>query len=265
MMLKRILLVIAIFYSSILIGMYGYQDKLLYHPDTNLKEPAYYNVEMQELKLATKDGVNITAWYSPAPTKVSPVIVYFHGNAGNIGRRAGEFRAFKEEGFGVLAVSYRGFGTSEGKPSQKGLYEDARAALNFIKKEHGGLENVVLYGESLGTGIATQMASEFEVKALVLEAPYTSIADRGQELYFYIPVRWLLRDNFENFPTIMRVTEPVLVFVGEKDTIVPWYHGKKVYEAAHEPKELIVFQHNGHDMINVKEIAEKVREFLATH
>lgn len=254
---------LAIAYIAIIAYMFFFQRTLLYHPDKDMRLPSYYGLDMQAIALLAEDKTEITAWYKEKKGK--PYIVYFHGNAGNLGLRSEDLKAFINEEFGVLAISYRGFGTSSGSPTEEGLYQDARAAITFLKKSGVAEKDMVLYGESLGTGIATKMATEINARALILEAPYTSIAKRAREIYPFIPVELLVEDNFESIEKIKTVRIPVLIMHGEIDNVMPVHHGKAVYAAANEPRKIIFFSNNGHNNKNVEEIAKLVKEFISLY
>jgi fermentation-respiration switch protein FrsA (DUF1100 family) len=215
----------------------GLQDHLLYFPDTSRPDPAASGVAgVEEVALATGDGLTLHAWWL-APRAASPVIVYFHGNGGNIGGRTERLRRFAGEGFGVLLVEYRGYGGNPGRPSEEGLYADARAGFAFLDAAGIASDRLVLYGESLGTGVAVRMASERRIGALVLEAPYTSIADVAAVHYPEFLVALALRDRFDSLSRIGDVQAPLLVLHGEKDEIIPVELGRRLFAAAHEPKE----------------------------
>lgn len=227
------------------------QRSLIYQPDRSEPIPAASGVaEMTVIPLVAADGARTRSWYRPAaPAK--PTLIYFHGNAGNIGSRGGKVRAYLDAGFGVLLVGYRGYGGNPGRPSEDGLYADARAALEHLAA--GGIEpgRWVIYGESLGTGVAVRMAAEWAergpIGALVLEAPFTSLADLAQHHYFYLPARWLVRDRFDSIERIAAVRTPVLVLHGERDGTVPVRFGRRLYERAQEPKEGRWFPDAGHN------------------
>lgn len=249
-------------YVGVVTFMYFGQESLLYHPKTELASPQEYGINMQVLSLTANDGSTQTAWYSPPVTPDAYTVVFFHGNAGNLGSRVHKFTAFQKAGWGVMAISYSGYGNSEGSPNEAAIYDDARAALAYIKGKNIRDNQLILYGESLGTGIASRMATEIDPALIVLESPYTSIADRGQELYPWLPVKWLLKDNFSPSRELPQVRTPVLIFHGEKDTIVPVEHGKSVYETAHEPKRLILLPEYGHNDIPIDTIIAEIRHYL---
>jgi hypothetical protein len=194
--------IIALISYALLVGcMYLMQRNLLYQPDRGMASPGTYGLTMRGITLTAADGVRVTAWYA-TPDQSMPLVVYFHGNGGHLGYRRELFTALLNAGYGLMAVSYRGFGSSEGSPDDRGLYADGRAAIDYVKNQGFAEDRLVLYGESLGTGVATRMAAETNPRALVLESPFTSIADRAGELYWYLPVRLLLKDRFNNMAHI---------------------------------------------------------------
>lgn len=257
------LLFVAASYVAILFYLYLYQRNIIYLPERTMEGPVSYGmVGVQELRLATVDKVNIIAWYAPPPNADAPVIVYFHGNAGKLADRGEKLSLLQRQGLGVLAVSYRGYGGSGGSPSEEGLYEDGRAAIHYLLNQGIAPDRIALYGESLGSGVAVQMATEFKVRALVLEAPYTSVSQRAAEIYPYIPVRWLLKDHFESLAKITHIHCPVLIFHGEKDPTIPVSHGKRLFEAAEVPKELHLFPEVGHTEFDLQEITGLTAKFI---
>jgi uncharacterized protein len=244
-------LIIAVVYCGLIGALYLFQRNLLYHPSTSMPSPSESGVpEMSVVTLDTSDGFALKSWYVE-PRSDNPTIIYFCGNAGHIGFRADKAHAFMEAGFGVLLLSYRGFGGNPGKPTEDGLYEDARAAIRFI--EHLGVSNdrMVLFGESLGTGIAVRIASEIAsvqpIAALVLETPYTSIADVAASHYPFAPARWLLKDRFDALSRIASIGSPVLMIHAEDDPVIPINLAKRLYAAAVNPKEASWFEFGGHE------------------
>ncbi|MGE0754941.1 MAG: alpha/beta hydrolase, partial [Alphaproteobacteria bacterium] len=228
--------------------------------------PEYYGLEQfKDLVAISKDGKRIQFWYRQARTGY-PTIVYFHGNAANLGNRARSYHSFVEQGFGILALSYRGYGKSEGEPSEQGIYHDARAVIGYALSElRLSRSRLIYYGESLGSGVAVQMATEVAPGAIVLEAPYTSVAARAAEIYFYVPVRLLIKDRFESLKKIKRVTSPLLIFHGEKDTTIPAQHGRAILAAANDPKDAVFFVDRGHNDFDREAISAHVLDFATKH
>lgn len=249
-------------YLAVVGYLYAYQRRLIYHPDTAIDKPEHYGLEgFTEQFVDTPDHVRLQLWYRPAATGY-PTVLYLHGNASNLGGRAGIYAALAQQGFGVLALSYRGYGKSGGEPTEAGLYTDARMAMAFLTEhEHIPLHRIILFGESLGTGVAVQMATEYATGALVLEAAYTSVAARAAEIYFYVPVNLLIHDKFYSLKKIGRIKAPLLLFHGELDQTIPIAHGKALFDAAPEPKQAIFFPYIGHNDFDSAEISAHVLVF----
>jgi uncharacterized protein len=223
-------------YAAVVGVLYIEQRTLLYHP--SMQRPPLGSLAAfgaREVTLNTKDGLELFSWYLP-PLAGAPVIVYFHGNGGDIGMQGGRLRRFGEVGFGVLMVEYRGYGANPGAPTEPGLLADARAALAFLDTQHVPSDRRVLYGQSLGSGIAVQLAASNPIAALILESPYSSIADVAQYHYPWVPARWLLHDKFDSLAVIGQVKAPMLFLQAEHDTIIPARFGRALYAAAPEPK-----------------------------
>ncbi len=260
--LHYILIGAVIIYASMNAYLYFYQRSILYLPVKEMAGPKNYGIYNAELiNLKTSDNVNIIGWYI-SPKHNQPVMLYLHGNAGNLGDRVEKLQAYLNQGFGMLAVSWRGYGGSEGSPTEDGLYNDARSAIKYLTDSGIGLKDIFFYGESLGSGVAVQMATEFSARALVLEAPYTSISNKAADLYPYIPVRALLKDHFSSIDKIGSVHIPVLIFHGYLDKVMPISHGRRMLEAANEPKEARFFEQVGHTDFDFAETARMTHEFV---
>lgn len=211
-------------------------------------------------------GVTLRGWYK-APEAGRPSIVYFQGNAGHTDGRAAKGTDWIARGYGVLFAGYRGYSGSTGSPSEEGLYTDAEAALAFIAENGADKNGIILYGESLGTGVAAETAlrrtrAGKPALALILEAPYTSMANVGKQLYPWLPVSLLLKDRFETLDKIGGVGIPVMVLHGEMDRVVPFSHGQAVYEAAKEPKVHAWFPAGAHTDLYDFGAKAAVGEFL---
>jgi fermentation-respiration switch protein FrsA (DUF1100 family) len=244
--------------------MFAFQRRLLYYPDRARPIPALHEAaDMSVVEARTADGLALAAWYRPPADPAAPVILHFHGNAGHIGDRARLVRRYLDAGFGVLLAEYRGYGGNPGRPSEAGLYADGRAALDFVRQRGVPLERIVLYGESLGTGVAVRLASETKIGALVLEAPFTSAVDIGASAYRFVPVRWLMLDRFESAKRIGTVASPVLILHGEADATIPVGHGRRLLALAREPKEGRFYAGAGHSDLHDFGIADAVIGFLA--
>lgn len=264
--LYKLLVAGAVCYVAVLVLLYAFQRSLIYYP--NLYNPhleAYRLPEMREISIPTVDGLSLRAWWAPPPRPDAPVVLYLHGNAGGLGARATKVRPFIDRGFGVLLLAWRGFSANPGSPTEQGLYEDGRAALRFLDEAGVAPGRRALYGESLGSAIAVQLAVEQRPGAVVLEAAFSSMADAAQAHYPIFPVRWLLKDRYESAAKIGAVRAPVLMLHGERDRVVPVRLGRRLFAAAREPKEARFFPAAGHADLHDYGAGELAAEFIARH
>jgi len=254
-------------YGIVVVALFFLQRGMIYHPGGPLVSPEMAGVaEMKPVSIISSNGsFSLTSWYKPAAGKM-PTIVFFQGNAGNIDSRSHKARPFLDAGFGMLLVGYRGFGGNPGKPSEQGLYSDARANLEFLASKKVPPGKWVMYGESLGTGIAVQMAFERADKtplgAVILESPYTSLGDAGQAHYPFIPVRILLRDRFRSLDKIAAIKSPLFVFHGTNDNVIPVAQGRALFQAAGDPKQSLWVDGAGHNNLHEFGAAKKVMDFI---
>ena len=239
-------------YVLFLVVLFSFQSSLLYHPDRSAEDITLSGLDvMQPIKARSADGIDLLSWYSKGKSN-QPIVVYLHGNAGNIGSRGHKVRPFLDVGFGVLLVGYRGFGTNSGKPNEKGLYADARAALSWLVEKSESERLIILYGESLGTAVATNLAAELAsmgtpAAALILEAPFPTLASVAKYHYPFVPVKWLLKDHFDQSSRISKIQAPVLIFHGDQDKTIPISLGKAFFEKALMPKQSKWFEGAGHN------------------
>jgi fermentation-respiration switch protein FrsA (DUF1100 family) len=260
--LEWLLVVGVVGYGGVLMLMYVFQRKLMYFPDPKRTPPAEAGfAQAQELRLESIDGERLIAWHVP-PRGDRPVMLYLHGNAGALNLRAGRFEWLIAEGDGLVALSYRGFGGSSGVPNEQGLINDALAAYDFTVQRYAA-RRVVLWGESLGTAVAVALAAERDVGGVILDAPFTSIADVGAAAYPFAPVRWLIKDAFRSDRRIGKVKAPILVLHGERDAIVPIRFGERLFALANEPKRMVRFPQGGHINLDDYGAIDVVREFVA--
>ena len=264
--LVRILTFTAVVYSLVVALAYFFQRSLLYFPDKTAIPPAVTAArDMEVINLKAADGVALQAWYkaaAPSDGGGRPTIVLFHGNGGNLAYRSDKARVLLDRGYGVLLAAYRGYGGSGGSPSEAGLLADGRAALDFLGEAGVTPGDIVLYGESLGSGVAVAMAGEYDVAALLLEAPFTSVVDVAASHYGFLPVRWLIKDRFDTLALIGAVRVPILVVHGERDEIIPNALGRRLFEAANEPKELRIIAGARHNDLFASGGRDAILEFL---
>jgi fermentation-respiration switch protein FrsA (DUF1100 family) len=253
-------------YTVFVGALFLLQRQMMYHPDQQLPSVVESGVpDMKAVTTTTEDGLDLVSWYQAAEPG-QPTLVLFHGNAGNIGDRAFKARPFLRAGYGVLLSGYRGYGGNPGSPSEDGLYADARSVLNFLGTSGVPPEKWVLYGESLGSGVAVEMAREWAgkmpVRAVVLEAPFTSMGDAAAAHYPFIPARWLVRDRYNSVDKISGIKAPLLIIHGDKDGTVPTKLGRRLFEAASGPKQAHWIAGAGHNNLYEFGVETLVREFI---
>jgi fermentation-respiration switch protein FrsA (DUF1100 family) len=218
------------------------QRRMMYHPDTSAPQLGQAGVsDMEAVTVSTADGLDLTAWYRPPTREGAPTLVYFHGNAGHIGHRGHKARPYLDAGYGVMLASWRGYGDNPGSPDEEGFYNDARAALDFLADAGVPAGRMVVYGESIGSGPAVQIATEREIGAVVLEAPLTSAANVAQRHYWYVPAQYLVLDRFDSISKIDRINAPLFIIHGDRDSVVPMDMSESLLSAAVEPKDAQFF------------------------
>jgi uncharacterized protein len=260
--LKWLLIVAVALYAGVLVLMYVFQRAMMYFPDPRRIAPAQAGLpQAEEVALSASDGVRLIAWFVP-PRDDKPLILYFQGNAEGLPARVGRFAWMIADGEGLLALNYRGYGSSGGKPSEDGLIRDATAAYDFARARYPA-KRIVLFGESLGTAVAVALAAGHEIGGLILDAPFTSAADVGAAAYPFAPVRRLMRDKFRSDERIGRVAAPLLVLHGEADRIVPIRFGEALFALAREPKRFVRFAQGGHVDLDDHGAVKVIKDFLA--
>jgi fermentation-respiration switch protein FrsA (DUF1100 family) len=255
---------LAIVYLGALALLYFFQQKLLYFPDVERPSAGPEGL-LRPVAYRSSDGIALNSLYRAPPSAAAQVLLHFHGNAGNIGDRVERIVPYAEAGMGVLLAEYRGFGGNSGSPNEQGLYDDARAAIGFLRQQGVEPGRMVFYGESLGSGVAVQMATEFACGALVLEAPYSSVADVAQGRYWMFPVRALVRDKFDSTAKIARVRCPIFIMHGTADQVIPIRYGERLYGLAPSPKEMKVYPGLGHVQFDEVRGFDAVLDFLRRH
>lgn len=265
---KKILELIVYFimgYCALLLFLYIMQRSFIYFPAQNLGRPSEYGLSsMEGITVETEDGLKLTGWFQPPADHNKPVIVMFHGNGGHIGIRNFKADGFIKRGYGFLLAEYRGYGDNPGKPSEEGFYNDGKAYIDWLIEDNNvQKQHIVLYGESLGSGVAVQMAQEYQdFAAMVLEAPFTSLPDLAKPRFFYVPLQWLMRDRYHSARKIGDVRLPILIIHGRRDMIVPFRFGEKLYEAANEPKVMEDFDFGMHNDLYMHGAGDVILRFL---
>jgi len=223
-----------------LIYLYLVQDRLLYFPMSRISAtPADIGLSFEAINLTTTDGVKLSGWFIPSEN-ARGVVLFFHGNAGNISHRLDSIEVFHRLGLSVFIIDYRGYGLSEGKPSEQGTYLDAEAAWHYLVEEQHILpEQIVLFGRSLGGAVAVWLAQQHTPGVLILESTFTSVPDVGAKHYPFLPIRWLSRFQYNSLERLPTIQCPILIIHSPDDEIVPYNHGQQLFAAAPEPKAFL--------------------------
>jgi uncharacterized protein len=263
--LKTLLVVGVAVYLALVAVMYFAQRALMYFPETVRTAPEKAGLpEAEEVVLDTADGERVIVWHIP-PRGDHPVVLYFHGNGGALRYRVDRYRALTEDGTGLVLLSYRGYGGSSGRPSEDGLIEDARTAYAFATQRYPAAR-LVVWGESLGSGvavaIAAEKAAEKKVTRVVLEAPFVSAVSVAASVYPFVPVRFLMKDQFRSDLRISNVKVPVLIVHGDRDAVVPIESGERLYSLIEGPKRFLRVPGAGHEDLGPRAIAA-MRAFVA--
>jgi fermentation-respiration switch protein FrsA (DUF1100 family) len=260
--LKWLVILVSIGYlGGLAVLFFKQRDFLFPIPQTVRTAPEAAGLpEAEEHVLPTADGEKVIVWHVPAKPGHA-VVLYFPGNGDFLAGSVSRFRDITSDGTGLVALSYRGYAGSTGQPSEPGLLQDAAAAYGFTSARYSA-DRIVVWGFSLGTGVAVALAAEQPVGKLILEAPYTSMADVAALHFQMVPVRWLLRDQFHSDQRMARVTAPLLIMQGERDFTIPIRFGERLFALAREPKQFVRFPQGGHDDLGNYGAIETARQFI---
>lgn len=261
-LLRALLVFVAVSYVGVVLFMYVQQRSLQYFPGRAGTSPQALGLAgVTQEQVRTSDGETIVLWHAtPAPGM--PTILFFHGNGGELADRRERLAYYQSRGFGALFVSYRGYGASTGAISEAGFMADALAAYDWLRLQGVPPGRIMLVGESLGTGVAVQLAALRPVAAVALEAPYTAAVDVAAAIYWWIPVRLLMKDQFRSRDHIARVKVPLLIQHGDADGLIPVAQGKALFAMANEPKQLVVIPGAGHDVIGSPDLWAREADFF---
>jgi fermentation-respiration switch protein FrsA (DUF1100 family) len=268
--LVGLIAILAIVYALIVVMAYLYQSRLIFLPDLPSRKlvvtPDRVGLAYENVSLKTEDGVSLHGWYIPA-NKSRYTLLFFHGNAGNISHRLESIQIFHELGLSVLIIDYRGYGNSDGRPTEAGTYRDARAAWQYLISERGLDEkNIILFGRSLGGAIAAQLATTVNPGGIIVESAFTSAEALAKTVYWYLPVKLLARIHYPTAEYISRITCPILVIHSRQDDIVPYRQGRQLFDLAPEPKRILELRggHNEGFSVSIRDYVDGLGAFLKT-
>tara|TARA_B100000686_G_scaffold40619_1_gene41906 strand:+ start:703 stop:1515 length:813 start_codon:yes stop_codon:yes gene_type:complete len=261
------ILALVCFYVLLVVVVFFFQRNLLYHPsvdnyikDEEVNEP----LEIEKVKITTKDKIDLIGWFYNKNIENSKTILFLHGNAGSLQNRTYKLNHFKNLNLNFLIVAWRGFNGNSGKPNEIGLYEDAKSAVRWLVSKGIEEKNIILYGESLGTGVAVEIAQNKNYAGVILESPFTSMINMGKKYYPFFPVSLLLKDKFESYKKIENIFIPILIMHGTVDKIVPYDMGKKMYQLANEPKFFYSQEYGDHMIEYDEKLLIAIKKFITS-
>ena len=265
--MSKFILVVVACYGLLVAAVYLMQGRMLYLADVPGRAltmtPADVGMDYQDVAIKTTDGVTLHGWFIAG--RSDRVLLFFHGNAGNISHRLQSIRQFRDLGLSVFIIDYRGYGQSEGRATEKGIYRDADAAWRYLTEERSVTpRDIIIFGRSLGASVASRLASQQQPLALVVESSFTSVPDIARELYPWLPVRWLSRLNHATREYITEVRCPVLVVHSRDDEIIPFQHAETIFASANEPRSLLAIRgtHNDAFLRDADTYIQGLRDFL---
>ena len=261
------ILALVCFYVLLVVVLFFFQGNLLYHPSINnylkdqeAKEPT----GIEKVRITTKDKIDLMGWFYNKNVENPKIILFFHGNAGSLENRTYKLNHFKDLNLNFLIVAWRGFNGNSGKPSEKGLYDDARSAVRWLKSIGIKEENIILYGESLGAAVAIEISQNKNFAGIILESAFTSMVEMGKKYYPFFPVSFLLKDKYKSINKIKNIHFPVLVMHGKRDKVVPFEMGKKIFYSANLPKFSYFSDYDDHMMEYNELLIKKLELFIGS-
>ena len=253
-------LILLLVYISIVVFLFFYQRKLLYHPsENNYLDETQLNHKIEKTFIQSND--KLVSWYFKKNSKFK-TILFFHGNAGKLDNRVYKLNELSKLDINYLIIAYRGFSGNAGSPSENGLYEDANSAKVWLNKNGVKDKDIIIYGESLGTAVAIDLASRYKFSGIILESPFTSIADAAKIYYPYLPIDLLIKDRYDSLKKIKNINIPILIMHGKKDDVVPFKMGVELFEKANNPKFNYFSDNDDHMMEFNDQLMNALRKFL---
>jgi fermentation-respiration switch protein FrsA (DUF1100 family) len=250
------------------------EPNMIFYPDRHIDQtPDQVGFKYEDVTLTTSDGIRINGWFLPSPGQVNAhpgaklTVLLFHGNAGNMSHRFEKLAVLRELGVDTFLIDYRGYGRSEGKPDEQGTYRDAQAAYDhLIQQRKLSPRSIVVYGESLGSAVAADLATKVNHGGLILEEAFTSVGDVGQKMFPFLPVRWLVWNKYDTLSKMSRVKVPLLIFHSRDDEIFNLRHAQRLLAAANEPKLLVELRgdHNDAFLVSAAIYHDALQKFFAT-
>ena len=251
-----------IIYLILLTFIYLNQRNLLYLPSENNYLDDKIKFEYEEYFIEVEQNIKLKSWLIKKDFKKYKTLLFFHGNAGNLFNRSYKLNRFNELDLNVLIISWRGFSGNPGEPTEINLYEDSRKAVKWLNDKGVSSENIILYGESLGTGVAVELGQNNKFNSIILESPYTSMEKAAKIYYPYLPIKYLLKDKYNSEKKIKNINIPILIMHGKKDHIIPFHMGKKLFETANLPKQFLVIASDDHMLTFDDKLISEIKKFI---
>jgi len=245
-----------------IILIYFYQRNLLYHPSENNYQNDAIQFNYDEISIKVDKEIQLKSWIIKKNFKKFKTLVIFHGNAGHLSNRIYKLNELYKLDINILLISWRGFSGNKGLPTENNLYADAKAAIKWLNKEGVSNNQIILYGESLGSGVAVELGKENNFNSIILESPFTSIENAAKIYYPYLPVRLLLKDRYDSINKINMINTPILIMHGKKDDVVPFSMGKELFEKANSPKQSYFTPDDDHMMEFNSSLLQKIKDFI---
>ena len=253
---------IIIAYLVLLFFVYFYQRNLLYHPSENNYQNDKIQFSYDEIFIKVDDKIKLKSWIINKNLKKFKTLVFFHGNAGELSNRIYKLNELNKLDINILLISWRGFSGNEGSPTEDNLYKDAEAAIQWLNRKEVKNDRIILYGESLGTGVAVEIGKKNNFNSIILESPFTSMENAAKIYYPYLPVKLLLKDKYDSLSKITTIKTPILIMHGKKDDIVPFSMGKELFEKANNPKHSYFTSDDDHMMEFNDQIITIIKNFI---
>ncbi|MGM0597987.1 MAG: alpha/beta hydrolase [Myxococcota bacterium] len=261
----RILILAPVLYIILVVFVYYYQNNLLYYPESGIAAtPENYGLDWENIYFETADHIKLNGWFLPGKNS-EEVILLSHGNAGNISNRLPLLRLLNTLGINIFIYDYRGYGRNEGSPGEAGLYLDIEAAFSYLQEtKNFKPKQIILMGRSLGGGVTGHLAARERVKGVILESTFTSVPNLAADLYWFLPVRQLCKNNFATINKVARIKSPLLIIHSREDELIPFEHGQKLFEKATEPKSFLAItgSHNQGSLNSKKEYITALKSFI---
>ena len=253
---------VILIYLIIVAYMYLNQRKLLYLPSENNYLDDQIDFNFKEVFIDVEKNLKLKAWLIENDFKNKKTLVFFHGNAGNLSNRTYKLNQLSKLDLNIIILAWRGFSGNEGEPSEQNLYNDAKKTIDWLNSRGVKNKNIILYGESLGTGIAVELGQTNQFGGIILESPFTSMTNAAKNIYPWLPVKYLLKDKYDSEKKIKNLQIPILIMHGKKDNIVPFKMGKKLYDLANNPKFFYFTENDDHMMTFDEQLVGTIKNFL---